>query len=120
MGSRTTSKIKANVNKVLVQELPKPVIKKFKRREAFSRFKDDIWAANLDEMGSLPSKNGGVYNLLCVIDLFTNYAWVKLLKNKKAKTVLNGFMGKATESKRKPREVLIKIEDFAIILCKNG
>ena len=36
----------ANVNEVLVQELPKPVIKKFKRGKAYSTFKDNIWAAD--------------------------------------------------------------------------
>ena len=30
--------------------------------------------------------------LLCMIDVFTNYAWVKPLKDKKSKTVLNGFI----------------------------
>ena len=40
-------------------------------------------------MGSLPSKNKNDKYLLCVIDVFTKYAWVKPLKHKKGKTVLN-------------------------------
>ena len=44
-------------------------------------------------MGSLSSKNGDVNYLLYVIDVFTKYAWVKSLKNKKSKTVLHGFIG---------------------------
>ena len=43
------------------------------------RFKDNIWAADLAEMGSLSSKNQGVKYLLCVTDVFTKYAWVKPL-----------------------------------------
>ena len=42
-----------------------------------------MWAADLAEMGSLFSKNRGVKHLWCVIDVFTKYAWVKRLKDKK-------------------------------------
>ena len=35
----------------------KPVIKKFKTRKVYTRFKDNIWAANLAQMESLSSKN---------------------------------------------------------------
>ena len=52
-----TSKVKASVNEVLVQELHKAVIKKFKRRKVHERFKDDVWAADLAEMGLLSSAN---------------------------------------------------------------
>ena len=46
-----------NTSEVLAQELHKAVIKKFKRRKVYARFKDNIWAADLAEMGSLSSKN---------------------------------------------------------------
>ena len=46
-----------SVNEELAEELHKPVIKKFKKRKAYARFKDNIWAAELAEMGSLSSKN---------------------------------------------------------------
>ena len=58
----------------LAQELHKPVIKNFKRRKVYARFKDNIWAADFAEMGSLFSKNRGVKYLLCVINVFTKYA----------------------------------------------
>ena len=62
----------------------KPVTKKLKRRKAYARFKDNTWAADLAEMKSLSSQNKDVkYYLLCVIDVFTKYAWVKPLKDKK-------------------------------------
>ena len=39
-------------------------------------FKDNIWAADLAEMGSLGSSfNCGVKYLLCLIDVFTKYAY---------------------------------------------
>ena len=42
-----------SVNEELAEELHKSVIKKFKRRKVFRRFKDNIWAADLAEMESL-------------------------------------------------------------------
>ena len=59
--------------------------------------------------------------LLCVIDVFTKYAWVKPLKDKKAKTVLHGFTEIVNESKSKPNYGLINFrENFIITIYKNG
>ena len=49
-----------SVNEQVAEELHKSVIKKFKRRKVYARFKDNIWAVDLAEMGSLPSKNKNV------------------------------------------------------------
>ena len=53
-------------------------------------------------MESLSSKHKNVKYLLCVIDVFTKYLWVKSLKDKKGKTVLNAFIAIVNESNRKP------------------
>ena len=79
---KTESRV--SVNKELVQGLPKSVIKKFKRKKFYAIFKNNVWAANLAEMGSLSSENQDVKYLLCVIDVFIKYAWFKLLKDEKA------------------------------------
>ena len=70
-----------SVNEQLAEELHKSVIKKLKRRKVYARFKDNIWAADLAEMESLSSKNKNVKYLLCVVDVFTKYVWVKPLKD---------------------------------------
>ena len=64
--------------KKFTEELNKPVIKKFKRRRVYDRYKDNAWAADLAEMGSLSSKNQNVKYLLCETDPFTKSAWVNL------------------------------------------
>ena len=97
----------ASVNEELVQELHKPVITNFKRRKVYARFKDNIWAADLAEMGSVSSKNQGVKYLLCVIDVFTKYPSVKPLKDKNAKTVLHSFVEIVKESKRQRNKLLV-------------
>ena len=49
-------------------------------------------------MRALSSFNCGVKYLLCVIDVFTKYAWIKPLNDEKAKTVLHGFIEIVNES----------------------
>ena len=83
-----TSKAGVSVNEELAQELHKPLITKFKRKKLYARFKDNIWAADLAEMESLSSNNKNVEYLLCMIDLFNKYTWVKFLKDKQSKQFL--------------------------------
>ena len=64
-GAIAKSKEGVSVNEKLAEELDQPVIKKFKRRKIYARFKNNIWAADLAEMGSLSSKNKKVKYLLC-------------------------------------------------------
>ena len=94
-----------SVNEELAQELNKSVIKKVKRRRAYLRFKDNIWAGDLAEMGSLSSKNRGV-KYFCVILVFNKYAWVKPLKDKKGKIVLHGIIEIVNKSKCKPKKIM--------------
>ena len=79
-----------------------------KRRKIYARFKDNIWAANLAEMRSLSSKNKNVKYLLFVIGAVTKYVWVKPLKDKKGKTVLNVFIKIVNESSRKPNKLWVQ------------
>ena len=57
-------------------------------------------------MESFSSKNKNVKYLLCAVDLFTKYVWVKPLKDKRGKTVLNAFMEIANESNRNPNKLM--------------
>ena len=43
----------------------------------------DIWRADLADMQLFSKYNKGIRFLLCVIDIFTKYAWVVPLKDKK-------------------------------------
>ena len=43
-------------NKVLAEELHKPVIKKFNKRKVYSQFRDNIWGVDLADMQSLSKK----------------------------------------------------------------
>ena len=70
-------------------------------------FKDNTWAADLAKMGSSSSKSWHVKYLLYMIDVLTKYAWVKSLKDKKAKTLLHDFAEIVNDSKRKHNKLRV-------------
>ena len=78
-----------------------------KKKSLYTIFRDSIWAADLAEMGSLSSKIKNVRYLLCAIDIFTKYAWVKPLKDKKGKVVINAFIEVVNESNHKPNKLWV-------------
>ena len=70
-----------NENIKLANELHKPIIRKFNKRKVYSSFKDNIWGADLADMQLLSKFNKRIKYLLCVIDLFSKYAFVVPLKD---------------------------------------
>ena len=68
---------------ILADELHKPIIKKINKRKVYSQFKDNIWEVDLADMQSLSRKNKGIKYLLCAIDLYSKYAFVIPLKEKR-------------------------------------
>ena len=92
---------------ILADELHKPVIKKFNKRKVYSQFKDDIWGVDLADMQSLSKKNKGIKYLLCAIDLFSKYAFVVPLKNKKGISIVNTFNKIIKQSNRKPNKIWV-------------
>ena len=63
----------------LANELHKPIIRKLKKRKVYSSF----WGVGLADMQLLGKYNKGYRFLLCVIDIYSKYAWVVPLKDKK-------------------------------------
>ena len=90
---------------IFADELHKPVIRKFKKRKVYSQFKDNVWGVDLADMQSLSRKNKGIKYLLCVIDLYSKYAFVIPLENKKGISVTNGFNKIIKQSNRKPNKI---------------
>ena len=58
-------------------------------------------------MGSLSSNNRNVKYLLCLIRVFSKYAWVKPLRDKNGKTVLNAFLKLVNESNLEPNKLWV-------------
>ena len=51
--------------------------------------------------------NKGIRFLLCVIDIYSKYAWVVPLKDKKGVTIVNAFPKILVDSKRKPNKIWV-------------
>ena len=92
---------------ILADELHKPIIKKFNKRKVYSQFKDNIWRVDLADMQSLSKKNKGIKYLLCAIDLFSKYAVVVPLKDKKGTSITNAFNKIIKQSNRKPNKIWV-------------
>ena len=84
----TGSGIARDSSSILADELHKPIINKFNKRKVYSQFEDNIWGVDLADMQSLSRKNKGIQYLLCAIDLYSKYAFVIPLKDKKELVLL--------------------------------
>ena len=70
-------------------------------------FKDNIWGVDLAAMQLISKYNKRIRYLLCVIDLFSNYAWVFPLKDEKGITMVNAFQKFLDISKRKLKKIWV-------------
>ena len=76
----------------LAEEWHKPIIRNLKKRTVYSGSKDNIWGADLADMKWISKFNKGFRFLLCVIDIFSKYAWVVPLKDKKGVSIVDAFL----------------------------
>lgn len=88
----------------IVNELHKQARKNFKRRSVVTKGIDDLWQADLVEMGTYSTYNKGFRFLLTVIDTFSKYAWTVALKTKTAVEVTKA-MKKIFNMGRKPKNL---------------
>ena len=94
-------------NEQLAEELHKSIIRKFKKGEVYSAFKNNIWAADLADMQLISKFNKGFRFLLCVIDIYRKYAWVVPLKDQKGVSLVNAFQSILNKSNRKPNKIWV-------------
>ena len=72
----------------------------------YSSFRGNIWSADLADMQLLSKFNKELRFLLCLIDIFSKYAWVIPLKDKKGVSIVNAFQKLLKESNRKSNKIL--------------
>ena len=94
-------------NQKLANELHKPIIRKFKKRKVYSSYKDNICGVDLADMQLISTHSKVIRYLLCAIDLFSKYAFVVPLKDKKGTTIANAFQSILGSSKRKPNKIWV-------------
>ena len=104
---RTGSGIVRDSSSILANELHKPIVKKFDKRILYSQFKDNIWGVDLADMQSLSRKKKGIKYLLCAIDLYSKYAFVLPLKDKKGISIVNEFNKIIKQSGKKSNKIWV-------------
>ena len=91
----------------LAEELHKPIIRKFKKTKVQSPFIVNIWGPDLADMQLISEFNKGISFSLCVIEIYSKYAWVLPLKDKKVITISNAFQKILKEPNRKPNKIWV-------------
>jgi transposase InsO family protein len=76
----------------------------YPRRRVVALYKNQIWALDLIDFShkDISYDNSGYNYILCVIDVFSKYAWLVALKNKTADTVTNALKEIMKKSKTEP------------------
>ena len=65
---------------------------------------DHQWQADLADMSKLSNSNDKFKFLLCIIDVFSKYAWAVPIKDKMGKTLVNAFKS-VHKSGRSPKSL---------------
>ena len=87
------------------QSLKNNQLKNYKKRTVYLGFKDNTWGADLADMQLISKFNKGFRFLLCVIDIFSKYARVFLLKDKEGVSIVDAFQKILDKSARKPKNM---------------
>ena len=105
---------KFNINRTKIKEwlmkqdtytLHKPIRRHFKRNRVIVGGIDQQWQMDFADMQSMQKFNDGYRYLLVCIDVFSKYAWVVPLKNKKGPSLVEAFKI-ILSSGRKPEKII--------------
>ena len=66
-----------------------------------------MWTAYLADMQLISKFNKGFRFLLCVIDIYSKYAWFFPLKDKKGASIVKTFQSILKKSNRKPNKIWV-------------
>ena len=90
-------------------ELHKPIISIFNKPKVHSSFIVNIWGADLADLQLISKFNKGIHFrfLLCVVYIFSKYAWVIPLDNRKGITITDAFQKILKVFNRKPNELCV-------------
>ena len=104
-------------NEQLARESHKPIIRKFEKIKFYLGFRDNIRGADLADMQLISYFNKEFRCLLCVIDIFSKYAWVVPLKDRKGDGIVDAFQKISDDSNRKPNKIWV---DRGTKFCNNS
>ena len=109
----------------LSYSLHKPSRRTFNRNKVYAPEIDSLWEADLAFVQDVAKENDGVNYLLVVIDVLSKYVWVRAMKNKTARSLLEAFdsilsEGRKPEKLRTDKGTEFVNESFQQYLKKKG
>ncbi|KAK3923621.1 Putative uncharacterized transposon-derived protein [Frankliniella fusca] len=89
--------------------LHKPARRRFPRNVTYSDNIDESWQTDLTDFQSLKKDNDGFSYILCVIDVFSKFAWAVPLKDKSGPSIIKGFQTIFKTTDRRPTRLFSDI-----------
>ena len=87
-------KVKLCQTKIWTEQLHKLIIRKLGKQKCWSCFTNNMWSADLADIQWISLFNKIFWFFLCTIDIYSKYACVVHLKDKKRITITNAFKKK--------------------------
>jgi len=121
----TLNQVKAWLQEQKTYTLHKPIRRRFNRRKTVVGGIDYQWQADLADLQSLMKDNDQYRYLLCVIDVFSRYAWVIPLYNKTGQSLIQAFKvifqdGRKPKALQTDKGTEFKNRDFQSFLKKEN
>lgn len=85
--------------------LHKPVHRRFPRNKYILSNFNELWQADLSDMRTYSEYNDGFKYILCVIDVFSKYAFARAIKKKDSATIKENLKDIFLEAKATPRHL---------------
>ena len=92
---------------LMIKQLKKPIIRNVKKGAVYSGFKDNISGTKSADMQLKSNFNKGFRFLLRAIDIFSRYAQVVPLKDKKDVSIVDAFQKILDDSDRRPNKIWV-------------
>ena len=75
------------------------------KKKVYSSFRDNIWGVDLADIQPFSKFNKRIKYLLCATDLFSKYAWIVPIKDKKGTSIVNTLKKILNDSNRKTNKI---------------
>lgn len=104
-GKMSKTEVKKWLENQETYTLHRPVQRKFSRNKYILSNYNELWQADLSDMRTYSKYNDGFNYILCVIDVFSKYAFARAMKKKNSETVKKCFESILLEAKATPTHI---------------
>lgn len=104
-GKMNTDDVKRWLQSQETYTLHKPVHRKFPRNKYILSNVNELWQADLSDMRTYSKDNKGFNYILCVIDVFSKYAYARPIKKKNSETIKESFESIFKEANTTPTHI---------------